>query len=240
MRIIEANCVFGRWPHGDRDASLDRLLAALAELGVSRALAVSLRGIYYSHEEGNAETLRTCTGSGMLVPVATVCVPAYGDADSLPRRLVGEGFRMLRLFPDLQGWSTTNILVERLLGECAEAGLPVAVSVVKQEGVASALARLAPRECRVILSDVYYNTLAECAEALSRRGEFLMEVGRTSMPYSLEFLARRVGAERLVLGTRQPLEIGRGAIEMVRDAELPDGAKAAILGGNLSGLLGGI
>ena len=241
MRMLDSYCLFGRWPHEPRDVSLERLLESLAALGVEKAAATSLRGVFYDHGEGNAETLRVCREHPRLVPAATVRPAAYSRRESLPAELARQGFRMLRLFPDLQEWATTEgVLLERILAECAEAGLPVAVAVAKKVGVASALARLAPKGCRVILSYVYYTPLAECLEVMRRREEFLMELGRTCMPFSVELLCRELGASRLVLGTRAALDSGRGSLEMVRHAEISEADQAAILGGNLARLLGGI
>jgi len=240
LRIIDANCLFGRWPKQNLDVSARHLLEALQDLNIEKGLAVSLRGVFYSHAEGNSETLEVCAQHDGLVPVATICPSQYVAGDDSPGRLGERGFRMLRLFPDMQGWSLSNILVERVLGDCVEAGMPVAVNVVKTAGVASDLVRLAPEGCRVVLSGIYYHTLAEAAEALRRRGEFLMEVGRTCMPSSIEMLCERFGADRLVLGTTQPLDLGRGPIEMIRHADISDDDQAAILGGSLDALLGGL
>jgi predicted TIM-barrel fold metal-dependent hydrolase len=240
LRIIDANCLFGRWPKQNLDVSAEHLIEALQELDIAKGLAVSLRGVFYSHAEGNRETLEVCAQHDCLVPVATICPAQYTAGEDSPGRLRERGFRMLRLFPDMQGWSLSNILAERVLQDCAEADMPVAVNVVKTAGVASDLVRLAPEGCRVVLSGIYYHTLAEAAEALRRRGEFLMEVGRTCMPSSVEMLCQRVGAGRLVLGTTQPLDLGRGPIEMVRHASISEEDQAAILGGSLDALLGGI
>jgi len=249
MRILDSHCLFGRWPKEPRDASLGKLLEVLKDLGVEKGVCVSLRGVFYDHELGNAETLQACAANRSLVPAATINPRHYHSRQSLPAELTRQGFRMLRLFPNLQGWSSSpglsvlsphNVVVERLFKESAAAKLPIAFPIGKFPEVASFLLRLAPEGCRVILSDVYYNELTECVEVMRRRPDFFMEVGHTCSPGSIEFLCRDLGAERLVLGTNQPLESGRGAIEAVRRAEIGEKDQAAILGGNLSRLLGGI
>jgi len=240
MRILDSHCLFGRWPKEPRDASLGKLLEVLKGLGVEKGVCVSLRGVFYDQESGNAETLQACAENRSLVPAATINPRQYHSRRSLPAELAGQGFRMLRLFPSLQGWSLHGVVVERIFNDCAEAKLPVAFPLGKFPDLASLLARQVPKGCRLLLSDVYYNELTECVEVMRRRPDFLMEVGHTCVPGSLEFLCRELGAERLVLGTNQPLESGRGAIEAVRRAEIGEKDQAAILGGNLSRLLGGI
>ena len=240
MRILDSFCLFGSWPKDPRDVSLARLLAVLADLGVDQGVCVSLRGAFYDHHAGNEETLVACAKHSTLLPAGTINPRHYHSGLSLPAELAKRGFRMLRLFPNIQGWSLHNVVVERIFNECAAAGLPVAFPIGKFPDLASLLCRLAPDGIKLILSDVYYNELTECVEVMRRRPDFLMEVGHTCVPGSLEFLCRELGAERLVLGTNQPLESGRGAIEAVRRADISEKDRAAILGGNLSRLLGGI
>jgi predicted TIM-barrel fold metal-dependent hydrolase len=240
MRILDNHCLFGRWPKDSRDVSVERLLKALARMGVERGVAASLRGAFYHHDTGNAETLSVCRRHRALVPAATINPQQYHQRGSLPAQLARQGFRLLRLFPHIQGWTPHGVVLERILGECTRARLPVAFPIGKFPDLASLLCRMAPKGCRLILSDVYYSTLTECIEVLRRRPEFFMEVGHTCAPGSLETLGREVGARRLVLGTNQPLESGLGAIEAVRRSELTKKDQAAILGGTLAKLLGGI
>ena len=240
MRILDAYCLFGSWPKDPRDASLGRLIAALEGLGVERGVCVSLRGAFYDHESGNEETLRACAQNESLLPAATINPRHYHSRQNLPAELVGQGFRLLRLFPDLQGWSPHSVVVERILNECTEVGLPIAFPIGKLSDLASLLARRAPKGCPLILSDAYYNELSEIVEVMRRRPEFFMEVGHTCVPGSVEFLCHDLGADRLMLGTHQPLESGRGPIEAIRRAEISEAERAAILGGNLSRLLEGI
>jgi len=240
MRILDNHCLFGRWPKDSRDVSVERLLAVLKRMGVERGVAASLRGAFYHHDAGNAETLAVCRRHQALVPAATINPQQYFERGSLPARLVRQGFRLLRLFPNVQGWTPHGAVLERVLGECARARLPVAFPIGKFADLASLLCRMAPKGCRLILSDAYYSVLAECIEVLRRRPEFFMEVGHTCVPGSLETLCREVGARRLVLGTNQPLESGLGAIETIRRSDLTKKDQAAILGGNLARLLGGI
>ena len=240
MRIIECNSVFGSWPKDSRDVSLSALLHALDTLGIERAVCVSLKGVFYDYEAGNAETLQVCSQHGRLVPAATLNPRHYHTRENLPGRFAKAGFRMLRLFPDLQGWTPHNILCERILSECAEVGLPVAFPIGKVADLASHLSRIAPPGCRLILSNVYYNSLTEAVEVMRRRPDFFMELGHTCVPGSIEYLCRDLGAERFVLGCNLPLESGRGAIEVVRYADISESDKQAIFAENLARLLGGI
>ncbi len=240
MRILDSYCLFGRWPKEPRDVSLAKLLEALDALGIDKGVCVSLRGVFLPGEEGNAETLEVCSENPRLVPAATINPLGYHCRQNLPAELARQGFRMLRLFPKEQGWTVHNAVFERILAECTEVNLPVAFPIGKFSDVATAIGRIAPKGCRLILSDVYYMPLTECLEVLRRRSEFLLEAGHTCSPGAIELLCREIGAARLVLGTNQPLEVGRGAIEEIRCSHISEQDKAAILGGNLSALLGGI
>ncbi len=237
--MLDTNCVFGRWPGDARDASLERLLADLAAAGFERALTLSLRGVFDDPEAGNAETLKACADHPVLEPVATLNPRRFSAAGNIPGRLAEQGFVMLRLFPQHQGWSTESLVFERVLRECAEAGLPVAYPVVKASDTASRLARTVPRGVRLILAEVYYNALTECAEVMRRREDFLLELGHTCSPGAIEFLCGEFGADRLVLGTGQAVESARGALEELRRAEISDEERAAVLGGTAARLLKG-
>ena len=58
-------------------------------------------------------------------------------------------------------------------------------------------------------------------------------------PDVLEFLCKRVGAERIMLGSDWPFPIGDfKPADVVRKANLPAGDKAAILGGTAAQILG--
>jgi predicted TIM-barrel fold metal-dependent hydrolase len=237
--MLDTNCVFGRWPQDARDASLERLLADLGDLGFERALTVSLRAVFDDPEAGNAETLAACARHPILVPVATLNPRRFHPGVNLPGKLAESGCVMLRLFRQHQGWSTESLVLERILHECAEAGLPVAYPVVKASDTASRLARIVPEGVRLVLSEVYYNALTECTEVLRRRRDFVLELGHTCAPGAIEFLCREFGADRLVLGTGQAAESARGALEELRRAEISDEERAAVLGGTAARLLKG-
>ncbi|MBW2690312.1 MAG: hypothetical protein JRC99_10335, partial [Deltaproteobacteria bacterium] len=173
---IDTNCVFGICPEQQRDVSLEVLLADMAVNKVDRAMVVSLRGAYDDPAAGNAETLEVCAGRPELLPVATAGLSNVFEGN-LAARLKSDGFVMLRLFPDDQGWSPQNVLFERLLDECTEVGLPVAFPLGKKPDLASGLCKMAPEGCRLILSEVYYSVFPECLEVMRRRPDFLLEIG---------------------------------------------------------------
>ncbi|MCX7592103.1 MAG: amidohydrolase, partial [Kiritimatiellae bacterium] len=202
------------------------------------AVTTSLKGVFYDHEAGNAETLFVCGKHPCLIPAATINPRHYHTRENLPGKLVQSGFRLLRLFPQVQNWSVHNAVLERILMECTQVQLCVAFPIGKLPDIASYLARIAPRGCPLLLSDVYYNSLTEVLEVMRRRPEFFMEVGHTCTPASLEYLCREIGADRLVLGSNLPLEYGRGTLEMIRRAAITERERAAILEENGSRLFG--
>src|SRR5512140_243699 len=142
MRILDSYCLFGRWPKEPRDVSLARLRAALGQLGIEKGVCVSLRGVFLDPEEGNAETLKVCSEHPQLVPAATINPLGYYARQNLVAGLAGRGFRMLRLFPREQGWTPQNVVFERILAECTEAGLPVAFPIGKFSDIGSAVGRI--------------------------------------------------------------------------------------------------
>ncbi len=238
MKVIDTHCIFGRWPKAKRDISLELLLRNLEVGGFDAGLVTSMLGVFTDPEAGNRETLAACEEHPQLIPVATIkplrCIPG----SNVPAELAARGFKMIRFFPILQEWTTQNVLFERTLEQCAEAGLLVAFPIGKWPDVASQLGRMVPQGCRLIMSNVYYNAMNECVEVMLRREEFTMELGHVCVPGGVEFLIEHLGSERLVLGSNQPLESAGGAVLEVQEAEISEADKAAVLGGTISRLLG--
>ena len=92
FEIIDANTVFGPWPLVRADMTVDRLVTALKNHGVSKALAISTLGALHNHGDGNAETLRVCAEQPMLVPVATIDPRGYFGPPGTLAKLAQLGF----------------------------------------------------------------------------------------------------------------------------------------------------
>ncbi|MGQ9581663.1 MAG: hypothetical protein ACUVT8_12080, partial [Armatimonadota bacterium] len=110
FEIIDSNTVFGPWPIVRADMSVERLVKALNNHGVSRALAICTLGALHNYNDGNAETLRVCSEQPMLLPVATIDPRGHFGSIGTVVRLAQQGFKMVRFFPLLQHWNPDHIV----------------------------------------------------------------------------------------------------------------------------------
>jgi hypothetical protein len=243
MEIFDAHTFFGSAPDEKADYSLETLLRELERHGIGRALTVSLKGVRYDADEGNAETLEACRayakrGNPALAPVATVDPRRWLGANEEIAGWREAGFAAVRLFPGAQGWPLDYLPLERVLAEVDRAGLPIMVSCDRQ-GAATQIARAAKRlSVPVILMEVGYWAFAEGLAAAQTDEKIHMETSSFTTPESLEIAAQAVGAERLLFGSGLPRRAAASALRMVKSSRLSDREQALVLGDNLRRITG--
>lgn len=239
FEIIDSNTVFGPWPLVRADMAVDRLVKALENHGVSRALAVSTVGALHNHGDGNAETLRLCAGKDMLIPVATIDPRGYFGAVGLPSKLAEQGFRMFRFFPLLQDWSLDHAAFCDVLDEINMTGLPVMVQA-RETGCPTAMAgNLIGRQNIFILEGVSFENMAEAVAVMRKHDNVMVDTRELRVPGALRFLVDQIGSDRIIFGSGCLRSSLAASLNYVTDAEISDDAKAAILAGNIKRLLGG-
>jgi hypothetical protein len=238
MEIFDAHTFFGAVPEEKTDCSLPTLLRELERHGIGRALTLSLKGVRYDAEEGNAETLEACRahshiGNPVLAPVATIDPRRWLGASEQIAGWRRAGLKAARLFPEAQGWPLDYLPLERILAEIDAAGLPVMVSAERQ-GTATQIARLAKRlSVPIILMEVGYWAFAEGLAAAQLDEKIHMETSNFAAPGSVELAAKAVGAERLLFGSGLPRRSAASALAMVTSSRLSASQQELILGGNL-------
>jgi len=116
-QVIDMNTHFGAYPRMKVDISFEVLEKIIEQNKVAKAVTLSLKGVLYDYVEGNAETLRKCGESRDLVPAATIDPRKYTGAVTDISALADQGFRVLRLFPDLQEWPVRFAPVRSIIHE---------------------------------------------------------------------------------------------------------------------------
>jgi predicted TIM-barrel fold metal-dependent hydrolase len=239
FEIIDANTVFGPWPLVRADMSVERLIAALTNHGVSKSLAISTVGALHNHGDGNAETLRLCADQPMLIPVATIDPRGYFGPPGMPAKLAQQGFKMFRFFPTLQEWSLDHAAFIDVLDELESVGLPVMMQA-RETGCPTALAKsLDGHKSTFILEGVWFENMAEAVSVMRKHENVLVDTRELRVPGALRFLVDQVGADRVVFGSGCLRSSLAAALGYVTDAEIPDDAKAKVLSGNIKRLVGG-
>lgn len=238
--IIDVDVIFGTmWPLERRDISLGNLRKCMNAFGIEGAVALSARGIFYSYTLGNEETKEVCSKDRRLIPELTIDPRSFiiGEGEEVKRR-VAEGFKILRLFPEYQGFSIRGANVMRLMASAVEGGLPLMMPVqAGLEGILQALKEL--KGLRVILTGVGYSEVAEILAAMDECDDLYAETRILDSADGIDIIVERCGADRLIFGSGAPLGYVGSSLYLVKHAHIGEAERRAILGGNIRKLIGG-
>jgi len=217
---------------------LDDLLAVLDKQQVERALTISLRGVNYDAGTGNDETWEVCQQHEALEPVATVHPQRYWDcAEEIDKR-VGQGFRVFRFFPDVQGWSVEGLHFRKLCERIAERGARV-ILPGGGDGQPSRIARaLADLDLPVLIIGVGYSGMGELLAVLAEYPNVYCEAHMMDTPGALETLMAMGGAHKVMFGSNSPQRYFESPLLMAEHAELTEEQRAAYLRENALAFLG--
>lgn len=237
MEIIDANTVFGVWPRKELDISINNLLKIMHENKVEKALSLSMKGVFYDYEEGNAETLKACREHPEIIPVATCDLRKYWGDKRFIKAIVENGFKALRLFPDLQNWPINYEPFEILCENLIPYRLPIIISVTGM-GSITAISRICgPGEIPVILTGAGYGLFAEAIAVMKKYPGIYLETACMDTPDGFEIFVREVGATRLIFGSYSPINYFRPSFACLEKADLKDEEKSLIASGNIKKLL---
>jgi predicted TIM-barrel fold metal-dependent hydrolase len=232
--IFDASTIFGFWPKRKADTQLETLLRLMQENDIKRACTLSTRGIFYDFLEGNRETWEAAQQHAQLVPVGTVNPCRWIGCLEEAQRLIDEGARLLRFFPQYQEWHIGQAPFRKLLCEVlAPSG--VALMIPASEGVTALGDMAAEIDNPVIIASMRYTHWAEAVVIMQEVANLYVE---THLGGWLEWIKTEVGVERLVFGSNAPLSYIATAKTLIEYQSLTDEDKALVFGGNLSRILG--
>ena len=232
-RIVDANTVFGAYPKRKTDVSLKNLLKIMDVNRVEKALTTSLKGAFYSYEEGNEETLKACRANNRLIPLATVDPRRFAGDRGEIENLVGSGFKGIRLFKDIQGYPLDYSPLIEIIESMNGLGVPLLVPC-NEYGCITLLSRLtAGKEYPVIVLGCTYSLLSEFIVSARRNRNLYVETRLLTSSDAIEVLAEKVGADRLIFGSGILLEYFQASYRMVESARIRDEDKDLILSGNI-------
>jgi len=238
--IVDANTIFGSmWPFERRDISLAKLKGEMARFGVDRALTLSAKGIFYDHIRGNDETKEVCSKDPRFIPALTVDPRPLISHDEEIEGGKLEGFKILRLFPEYQGFTIRSSHVKRIAAKAMERDLPLMVPA--REGMESVLELLRESKgLRIILAGVGYSEVAELLVAMEESPNLYVETRLLDSPDGIGMLVGKFGADRLIFGSGSPLGYVGSSLNLIRHAPISEAEKGAILADNITRLIGGV
>lgn len=233
----DVNTVFGFWPKRNADIALETLIRLMAEHGISRACALSARGIFLDFIAGNEETLAASRQYPQLVPVGTVNPCRWIGCLAEAQRMIDLGVRLFRFFPQYQEWHIAQAPFRKLLREVlAPAGvalmLPAEMGFTALGDMASGIPN------PVIVESFKYAFLAEAVVVMQEVPNVYIETHRINSPNWVEYLKAEGLVKRALFGSNAPLSYISSAAAQVECAAAPQADKDLIFGGNLRRVLG--
>lgn len=244
MEVFDANVLFGFWPRWQLDGSPAAVRQLGVTHGIARQLVCSMRAIFYDPSEGNDETLRWCRQQqGFWSPAASVNPLKWPDALVEIDRMAAAGVRVIRFFPELQGWDWRLRPFRRALARIRELGAVAMVSArvgghLEAGSVGQLADLLASTETPCILTGVYYGNLGEALEAAQALPQLYLETDLMNGPDTLALAAAHLGPARLVYGSFSPIHAIDASLLPLQHSGLDEAAREAVAGRNLARLLG--
>lgn len=230
--------------------TLAHLEESMDRCGIDAALVSSTFALNYDPMWGNRHLCAEIAGNPRLFPL-WVALPHHAGECPPPAEFVREaraaGVRAVRLYPRAHGYATDPGTLGPLLSELASAGMPVLIS---KDQFGSAQAELGQGFERLdeflgrysdnafVVTDLWWSEVRYVLPMLEKRPNLHIEFSSFQVNMAPEFLTKRFGAERFLLGTGAPHKSPGAARALIDWADLPDTARRQIAGGNLRRLLG--
>jgi len=233
---IDVTAVIPSGPDGP-----EQLTSELWRAGIGWSLGRHRDALLGDPAAGNRRAQDAAASShGRILPVAVVAPIRSDDPDTLVARAAASG--AVAFWLGTATWyaspATPSIAVDRLLGAVARTGRPLLVPL-ERWGDATALGeRTAGLGIPVVLVGAHYTHITDDLAAAERWPHLHLDTSRLAHFDAVEVAVRRIGAERLLLGTGTPERPPTSPVNAVLAAAIPDVAKRAILGGNAARLLG--
>lgn len=251
----DVNVFLGAYPYrrvpGTSPAAV---LAAMDRVGVSRAWASHLPGVFWRDPtEGNDWLYETSRTESRLRPVPAVH-PSLAGWQAVLASAVAAGAPAVRCDPTFYGIDPAGEAMRRLVGACGEAGMPLMLAVRFEDGrqrhpndAAAELPAAAVRQ--LIRSDPRAHLIVTHAGR-----DFIEEVHFGSTPEEaarlwwdicwiwgppedhLELLVRTIGSARFLFGTGMPLRLPETSVAKLDLLELTDADRLAIEHRNLDAI----
>lgn len=215
---LDIDVLIGQYPDRDAPVSVSTGPAAMA----------SLRAALFDMRSGNDEVLSS------PYPVGALDLRDPLAARAEIERLAALGVRAVRLFPDEQGIQPGFPSVRHIARAAASLGLVVLTG----GDIRRFWQPFSGLGSNVVFLDTHFYHLGDFLLIASDEPGFHTSMRLLTSPDALETVASRVGAERLLYGSRAPYYEPLVPALRLATSELTDGDKAMVAGGNAKRLLG--
>ncbi len=220
-------------------ATAQELVEELEFCGVGEALVYHTSMVEEGAQVGNGRVVEETKEEARLHPTWAILPPQTGELGTV-EQFLGEmrrnGVKALRAYPQEHRYLLNRVTFGPLLEEIVARWIPLMVGP-DWEGVASLLAEF-PELTLVVTrhgswgDDRYFRPLVE------RYPNFHLDTSRYQLDHGIADFVRKYGPDRLLYGSGSPeLQMGASLLALAQ-ADIDEGAKEAIAGGNLRRLLG--
>jgi predicted TIM-barrel fold metal-dependent hydrolase len=235
--IIDADTLFGFSPRQNLDVSSAQLQKMINQNKISRAITYSLQGIHYDYRLGNQETIDLSRTSPEFIPAFSVDPRQYfGCIDEIKLR-AKQGLKLIRLFPELQGWLFDAAPVIKVLKSIAEHKLVLMVET-RPWGTATKLVEYTKQfDIPVILNNVSYFTMGEALELIKTVKNVYFEPRVMNGPDGIDLVVKECGAACMIFGSHAPFDDIEPAVLLVEGLHISQEEKQLIFSGNIKRLL---
>lgn len=235
---IDLNTMFGPLPASASDLLLDDLTGMMKAHGLRACCVMSTIGVLLDHMTGNTATRVASSENRALLPVATINPQVLVRPDTAVSALRGEGFRMVRFFPAIQGWEPDYLPFLEMAEACDAAKLPVMVRI-ERPGLATRMLRALPSTpVPLILEGITEHTVSEAACLARRYANVYVETSGLVSLGGIRHLVDAIGADRVLFGSGAPGRPMAAGLIIMCHSGLSDDQVAQVEGGNARRILG--
>ncbi len=249
MAYLDCHASLGM--HGPTDErvpwSLSSLLDDMRHTGIHGALVWHWLAREYDPAFGNQRLLEEIADDRdrlfpcwVLLPHHTGEMAAGPDVVSLMKE---RGVRAAKMFPRRHHYRFDESVCGALFGDLERARIPLLLDVGLYGEDLQVTFEEVDRLCRrhpdlpVILQKARWESTRDVTALMIDHPNTYIEFSSFQIHYGLEFMAEKIGADRLLLGTEWPFKSPGAARSFIDYCELAPGDKAAVGGGNLARLL---
>ncbi len=237
--------------HGPTDARVpwktSTLLDDMEHTGIHGALVWHWTAREYDPGYGNQRLLHEIADHRDRLFPCWVLLPHHtGEmppGTQIVEQMQAEGVRAARMFPRRHNYRFDKAVCGELFAALEAAGLPLLLDVgiysEDQQVTYAEVDALCARHpgLPVLLQKARWESTRDVVALMQRHPNTYIEFSSFQIHYGLEFMAEKVGAERLLLGTEWPFKSPGAARAFIDYCELAEADKAMVAGGNLARLL---
>jgi predicted TIM-barrel fold metal-dependent hydrolase len=250
MSRLYIDCHASIGKHGPTDVRIpwrkETLLDDMQHIGIHASLVYHWLAREYDPVFGNRALMEEIADNDRLIPTWVLLPHHTGEMPPGPQIVAGmeqAGVRAARMFPRRHHFRFNESVCGELFAALEKARIPLLLEIgiygEDQQVTFDEVDDLCERhpDLPVILLKSRWESTRDIVPLMQRHTNTFIEFSSFQIHYGMEYMAEKVGAERLLLGTEWPFKSPGAARSFVDYCELSEADKALVAGGNLARLL---